>query len=460
MEDSGGGAKASLGGEIPHRVGLMLKDKKIEGVLSWLKRRRLAGEVYATSWEETQVVVDQNRLKEMLAREGEGFGVRVFRQGRVGFSSTTRRERLPACAEAAAELARCGQPFRGALPCTRISTDCVLADPAYRQLRSQDLVDIVMADRAAVGGAFPKGMADVHLSVAHRWTGVYNTEGTRVFYPKTTFSRTIGLTLTVKKSLLQVYEGAVGNRANVLQEDIAARLLRKAEMGRREYRQTAAPSLIVFAPKAVDHLIGPLKMALAGKYLAQKVSPLHGKIGRRVFDEGFTLTDDPTDVEGSSAAVVDGEGVAPRRVKLVEQGTVRDVLLDLDSAARLRRRPNGHGFRSFASLPQPAPANWVIGTSDASLEDFLSEKSVLVVDQCIGWAGNPLSGQVAFNVELGFWYQKGKYLGRAKDVMLSGNLYDILSRDVMFGKEAVWVWGDLKTPPIAVRRMNYAQGGM
>lgn len=437
----------------------MLKNKRIEAVLSWMKKKRLSGEVYATSWKETQVVLDQNRLKETIAREGEGYGVRVFRQGRVGFSSTTWRESLLACAEAAAQLACLGQPFQGVLPCTRVLTNGDLVDPAYQRLGPRELVEIAWADRDAVGSAFPKGMVDVHVSAALRQTGVFNTEGTQAFYPKTTFSRTLGLTLTVKKSLLQVYEGALGNRADVLRENVAERLLRKAEMGQREYRSTQPPTLILFSPKAVDHLIGPLKMALSGKYLAQKVSPLQGKIGRRVFDHGFTLTDDPTDAEGSAAAVVDGEGVTPERVRLVAHGVVRDVLLDLDSSAKLRRRPNGHGFRSFASLPEPTPANWVVGTGDASLEDLLSEKSVLVVDQCIGWAGNPLSGQVAFNVELGFWYKRGTYLGRAKDVMLSGNLFEVLSKEVQFGKEAGWVWGDLKTPFIAVRRMNYAQGG-
>jgi len=83
-------------------------------------------------------------------------------------------------------------------------------------------------------------------------------------------------------------------------------------------------------------------------------------------------------------------------------------------------------------------------------------KEGLIVDQVIG-AGqsNVLMGEFSVNLDLGFKVENGKIKGRIKDVMATGNVYELLSNIRGIGKEAIFV-GSNYTPPFYFAKINIA----
>ncbi|MDO8568477.1 MAG: metallopeptidase TldD-related protein, partial [Dehalococcoidales bacterium] len=59
--------------------------------------------------------------------------------------------------------------------------------------------------------------------------------------------------------------------------------------------------------------------------------------------------------------------------------------------------------------------------------------------------GNILGGDFSGNVLLGYKIEKGRLVGRVKNTMVSGNVYQLL-KDVTLGSEAKWVGGFIQTP--------------
>jgi PmbA protein len=73
----------------------------------------------------------------------------------------------------------------------------------------------------------------------------------------------------------------------------------------------------------------------------------------------------------------------------------------------------------------------------------------LVVEQLMGATqGNVLGGDFSGNVLLGFKVENGKIVGRVKDTMVSGNIYNLLKQVGAIGSDTRWIGGFLSTPSI------------
>jgi PmbA protein len=76
-------------------------------------------------------------------------------------------------------------------------------------------------------------------------------------------------------------------------------------------------------------------------------------------------------------------------------------------------------------------------------------KEGLVVEQVIGAGqGNLLGGDFSGNVLLGYKVENGEIVGRVKDTMIAGNVYQVLKELLGIGQETRWVGGILQTPPL------------
>ncbi|GAG50602.1 unnamed protein product, partial [marine sediment metagenome] len=84
-------------------------------------------------------------------------------------------------------------------------------------------------------------------------------------------------------------------------------------------------------------------------------------------------------------------------------------------------------------------------------------KEGLVIEQLMGATqGNILGGDFSGNVLLGYKVESGKIVGRVKDTMVSGNVYQVLKQITAIGSDARWVGSFLKTPPLYCPALSVA----
>ena len=57
---------------------------------------------------------------------------------------------------------------------------------------------------------------------------------------------------------------------------------------------------------------------------------------------------------------------------------------------------------------------------------------------------------------LGYKVESGKIVGRVKDTMVSGNVYQVLKQVEAIGSEARWVGGFLQAPPLYCPSLSVA----
>ena len=142
---------------------------------------------------------------------------------------------------------------------------------------------------------------------------------------------------------------------------------------------------------------------------------------------------------------------------LVQQGVVSGFVYDLHTAALSGVSSTGNGLREHGGLPRPAVSSLVVkeGKADFLVDIVQGIEEGLVVEQVIGAdQGNLLAGDFSGNVILGYKIEHGEVVGRLKDTMISGNIFQLLSHIAAVGREGRWVGGFLFTPAICCENVS------
>ncbi len=200
--------------------------------------------------------------------------------------------------------------------------------------------------------------------------------------------------------------------------------------------------------------------AFSALNVQEKRSPLRGRLGQRVLGENISIIDDPGIDWGVGSRSFDDEGVPTRRKYIVNNGLLETYLYDHYTASREGRSSTGNGFRrNPGSPPTPGPTNIVFETDKAwSWDELVSSiDRGLIVHGMIGyWMSNPVNGSTQATISHGLLVEKGEVVHPVKGVVIGGNIYDWLSKDLVgIGKELLSI-GNMYMRPLLVANVGVA----
>lgn len=449
----------------------------LEQVLDMARSRVEQAEVYEFEAETTPVSFEANRLKTIQTKQTHGLALRVVKNGRVGLASTTDfrdlstgsgpalpsgvgAQALASLVDRAIAAAQFGAEARFHLPRHTQPTRVAVYDPVVVALAPEDMISLgqTMIDR--VCHYDPDILCSVKVSKTLSQVTIANTRGERASYSKTVKSVSLNGNLTTGTDILDIGEEAHSCRNDINAERLVEDMVNKFDMAKREARVTTKHMPVIFTPKGIaSALLLPLQMALNGKIVLQGASPLGDKIGQVVFDPRISLFDDGTVDFAPHSASVDDEAVPTQRTMLVDRGQVQGFIYDLQTASLAGKASTGNGFRGLSTLPTPTFTSLIFSEGVALLSDMIQDvKEGILVDQVMGaWAGNLLAGEVSGNIHLGFKIENGIVVGRVKDAMVAGSIYEALSTGLNeLGSEGTWVDDSLFTPPMYFKALSIA----
>ncbi len=436
----------------------------IERVLELAKRSgRFEGfDMLLRDEQQVSLKFETGRLKETALRQEAGINFRGVCRGKVGTAGTTdlaRPEALDDLLSRAHSSAEQGET-------------CALAFPGPSRLPKVSVFD----DRAA-------GLDVEHLSHLGRRVveqlkhpGWQVTASVDRYLEATSFVNSAGQTFTSRATavsvgaevtrvagddVLMVYDDVSGAGAPSEAEldAIAASILRRMERAQHVVEPPEGKLPVLFTPHGSTAVLLPLHQALSGKTVLQGISPLGGKVGEALFDAAFEVTDDPLLSSRVGSRPADDEGMPSTRLRLIERGTLRAFVYDLETAARAGTASTGHGRRSTFGKPGISFSNLVIRKGAATEDALLGEmKHGLIVDELIGVGqGNVIGGSFSHPVALAFRVDEGEITGRVKDAAVAGNAYELLKRIRMIGSAAKWIGGSRLVPPLLLDAVNVAR---
>ncbi len=299
--------------------------------------------------------------------------LRVVRDGRVGCARTNRTDD-----EGLAEVARHAADAADSSP----------ADPGFAGLQEPAPVPEVGGYDESTAALSPEDQAEAAAAAIAAAPdlglfGYYTSGATEVAVASTT-----GLAVSQAMTDASVLALAASDEASGYAEatswrasdlDPAAVAREAAEKAARTHGATPIePQTFraVLEPYAISELLFYFAFtSLNALALLEGRSYLSGRLGEKLFDERFTLSDEGLDPHTYPKAF-DLEGVPKQRVLMVEEGVARDVVWDRRTAKQAgdAKVSTGHALAPPDQAFGPIPFNLSMAGGDAASMDELAER--------------------------------------------------------------------------------------
>lgn len=186
---------------------------------------------------------------------------------------------------------------------------------------------------------------------------------------------------------------------------------------------------VVFDPYVATNFLGILAPALSAEAVQKGKSLFAGKVNQLVGSDKITLIDDGMLPDGIASSPFDGEGVPTARTVLIERGQLKGFLHNTYTAAKDGVVSTGNGMRSsYKGTPEIGTTNFYILPGELSVEELLKDiASGLYVTEVMGMhTANPISGDFSVGAA-GLWIENGQLAYPVRGVAIAGNILDLLA---------------------------------
>lgn len=436
---------------------------------AWMKAQssETQAEVYLSEGEDRSIARREGERDGVEAAETRGAGVRVCRDGRVGFAAgggAGLPELKDLYARALEQLPHAErEAVRGLPGPAKAAPDAAFSaslwDDALFKAPWKDLEDQMAAAEAAALAA-PKAARVVRAEYAESRgaTVVAGTSG--LFASERGASATLSIVVSAESGAeVQLGEGWRSSRSLSGLDWLGC----GREAGRRASsllggkRAKPGKRAVLFEPWVSAEFLELLAELLSAEEAQGGRSLLAGRLGKKVGSELLTLRDDPRLPGGAASALFDDEGLPTSDKAMIEEGVLRAFFHDSATAARAKASSNGCGYRdSYRSLPGPACSNLYVVPGTLSRDALVADTADgLLVSEVLGMhMTDPVSGAFSVGVS-GLNVEKGRLGKPFKGAMLSGNLVDLLARVDAVGSDLSWV-GSLGAPTFRVSSLDVA----
>lgn len=393
-------------------------------------------EVYGLTSLRTEVSFEANKLKGVSRTEERGAALRVVKNGRVGFSTSTRLDdpdKLAADAVATAEYGEeASFDFAGSVHMPEV----VCSDEKVKGLEVGDMMERPRSAIERLLAYDAELLCNCSTIREVQTISVLTSGGLESSFERTLYRFGVDGRLIEGTNLLDCGGYYGGTALDSDGQKLVSRVIEDFRNGRKNAGVSGGPTTVMFTPNAVADIFLTLHYGVSGSIVERGISPLAGKLGEQIFDPRVTIYDDGLARDGYATAPFDDEGVPMQRTPVIEAGVLKHLLTDLRTARKLDLPLTGNGTRAkrlvmtkdLGKVPAPDISNWEMAGGDVPHEELLSGVTDgVVVDRIMGiLMSNLVAGDFSGNVSLGFKVENGRLRGRVKDTMVAGNIYRLL----------------------------------
>jgi PmbA protein len=422
-------------------------------------------EVFASAQRSAQVDLQKDDIHTACTEEETTFGVRVFKAGSLGFSTVNGREHLDeACREALALAnASPADPGNALAEPAEVPAFERRPDPQLEALDVAALVEHAVQLLARIRERDARVRVDSGSVSAQRSArAIASSAGVALCGESASASADVfGMAVDGSDVGSFDVESAAVLRAAELGSEVAAMAERFVEKCTGALGARKAESFrgsVVLSPEVVaSFVLGNLFGVLSGKAVRTGRSPLAQRVGQKVADACFTLTEDGRLPEGIGSGAFDREGSPTRRNLLIDAGVLRGFLYDVYEARAAGAAPTGNARGGAASLPMIAPCNVLLEPGATPYAALCREPERAVLVNRFSGSSNPITGEFSGVVKGGFLLRAGERIP-IRETMIAGNLYDLLGAISGVSKEIQKLRGSAFVPALRVENISITAG--
>jgi PmbA protein len=424
---------------------------------------------------EAELWVRRARVRRYEARDGGidaislsdslSLGVRVFRDGRMGFSygfgegeKDVRRsvEAAIFCADGSDRDDAYGLPEGGGEVSARAGEPGAppLFDPSCERVGEREKADFAreLEARALAFDPRMKRVRSASLMETVAEVSVRNSRGREGAQRESFYFASVDSVAEESTEGQTGYGFGFARRFSDLRperiaEESAQRALRMLKGRSLPTGRVAA----ILENEAAADLLDVLTPSFLAPQVAKGKSMLAGKIGQQVASKLMEVVDDPLDPEGTGATIFDGEGIPTQRNVLVRKGTLSSFLSDTFWGRKI-------GTGTTASLTRIAPkipptvgtAGLRVTAGTCTVGQMMADLGggILLTEFLGIHTADPVSGDFSGGAS-GIRFEGGERKEPVRGFAVSGNVLSLLRDVVAVGDDFRW-FGRTGSPSLAV----------
>lgn len=359
-------------------------------------------------------------LEEVSSKETSGYGVRVLKEGRTGFSfgNKTDEDSVLQTIDYAMQAAQLGEPLIMELPVNEGKQE-------EHAKSERDLNDIL----TNISEIFLSKGIKKFEATAERETSFWqlvNTAGTVVSSSESGYSVVVMPVVSGEGENANYWFSVTNDPEALDLNEIVLRSLNRAYSSLDGKSMSFKGLPVVFDSLEWAELLGFLLDSFSGKNVERQKSHFSGKVGQRVLSEHLSVKLENSHPKVLGKYFFDHEGVSVKPVYLLKEGVFAQPYYDLAAAAEFGKGATGVG-RRFSFRTQPVDAPFICHVQVQGLPSLDSVDKYLLVTSLKGVHSglNAVSG--AFSIGADGTLVSGAERVPLSGITLSGNIWDVLN---------------------------------
>lgn len=418
-----------------------------------MKKNKFPFRYISSNSDRLSVRFEKDNLKEVVAKQSGSFRMEIIKEGKLGSAAMNQpdRDELLSRAIRSSEF---GDIADYKFPKESKAAQVNLYSKEVEKISPDELIKLGQFLISSLKEEEKEALIDVSLTRSIGKMHLEHSEGFSCDQKETLFAVSLEGELVKEGDILSIGDFWAWGDKTFRKEEFVGFLKEKFKLARKISKVSSGKMPVIFTPDAISVLLGPVETALSAKSVYKKVSRWEGKMESQVTDSRFTLFDNPLINFATGSTAYDEEGFSLKPLNLIEKGKVKNFYTDLKTARKLGITPNGRGFGIPAS---PSLTNLEILPGAKKKEEIISKiKKGILVGQVIGGGqDSPYSGDFSLNIHLGFLVENGKIIGRVKNCLVSGNVFEMLRDQISeISSDREWVGGSFYLPHILFHGIN------
>ena len=173
---------------------------------------------------------------------------------------------------------------------------------------------------------------------------------------------------------------------------------------------------IIFDKRIAKGMLGAFAGAISSNAIARGTSFLKDKINEQIFSETINVIDKPDMIKGVGSQIFDSEGVKSDTLNLIQNGILKNYLVDTYNGKKLNLKSNGRCGGT---------TNLYFDNGKISFEDLLKTNSKhIYVTETIGHGSNLVTGDYSVGAT-GFLIENGEFKFPVNEITIAGNFKDM-----------------------------------
>ncbi len=426
----------------------------------------------AVTWSrDTEVRAYEGEVEAFTSSNSAGVGIRVVVDGRVGFAyaGSLEPEAVDEALAGARDNARFSTPNPGAgiaQPDGVAPAELVLHDERLLGVSTEEKVDLALDLERRVRDLDGRIVGVESVEYGDSWAigAIVSTAGIRTASVEGAASLVAYVMAADDDADLTTGFGfSVGRHPDALDVERCAR-----DAVDRAIRMLGAEPTssrrctVVFDPWVTAQFVGLVGEMFSGDAVVKGRSPFAERVGEQVASPLVTLLDDPTDPRHWGATDTDAEGLATRRVPLIDGGVASAFLHDSTSARLAGAASTGSAVRhGFRSTPTPGPQALLLQPGSTPQAELIGriQDGVLVQEVSGLHSGvNPVSGDFSTGIE-GLLIRGGELAEPVREVTIASTMQKMLADVVAVGSDVEFFPMEAAGVSLAIGDVTVSGGG-